>query len=76
MVGFSEVTLFNVLKTLELLMSLVEECPTNQRLKNAIVNPNSLSHLVTVAMESTAQCQILANRILQHIINFDGFEED
>ena len=57
-------------------MSLVEQCPTNQKLKNAILDQTLLSHLITVSVESSAQCQILANRILQHIINFDGFKEE
>ena len=45
-------------------------------MKNAILDQTLLSHLITVSVESSAQCQILANRILQHIINFDGFKEE
>ena len=57
-------------------MSLVDYYPTNQRLKNAILEPALLSHLINVSVESSAQCQIIANRILQHIINFEGFKEE
>ena len=74
--GFSEIALFNVMKTLEFILSLVEKCPTNKKLMSAILDQALLSHIITVSVESSAQCQILANRILQHIINFNGFKEE